>query len=55
MRKKRGIVLRDEGGPLNLEQEDEIEGEGGLDGVEQRWLEGVEEATKTGYLRGKGK
>ncbi|KAK4702636.1 Ran-binding protein 9/10, partial [Phenoliferia sp. Uapishka_3] len=53
LRRKR-IVLRDDGGPTNLEREDELEGEGGLVGVEQRWMESVEETTRAGYLRGKG-
>lgn len=53
LRRKR-IVLRDDGGPTNLEREDELDGEGGLAGVEQRWLEAAEENTRTGYLRGKG-
>jgi hypothetical protein len=54
LRKRKGGIILHEGGPTNLEQEDEIDGEGGLAGVEQRWLEGVEESVKVGYLRSKG-
>ena len=54
LRRNRGISLRDDGGPTNLEREDEIDGEGGLAGVEQRWLEQAGEATKIGYMRAKG-
>lgn len=54
-RSRRGAIqLGEAGGPTNLEQEDELEGEGGLQGIEQRWLEQAEEATRAGYLRGKG-
>lgn len=54
-RSRRGAIqLGVEGGPTNLEREDELEGEGGFDGVEQRWLETVDEPTRAGYLRGKG-
>jgi len=53
LRRKRGIELSDEGGPTNLEREDEVEGEGGLDGVESRWLQTVDEPTKMGYVRAK--
>jgi Ran-binding protein 9/10 len=54
-RSRRGAIqLGDVGGPTNLEQEDELEGEGGLEGIEQRWLEEAEETTRVGYLRSKG-
>ncbi|GAA6046912.1 hypothetical protein JCM3770_003426 [Rhodotorula araucariae] len=53
LRRRRGIELSDEGGPTNLEREDEVEGEGGLDGVEARWLQTVDEPVKTGYVRAK--
>lgn len=46
--------MSDEGGPTNLEREDLIDGEGGFEGVEARWLEEVEEGTRIGYQRGKG-
>lgn len=53
VRRKSRITLGDEGGPLNLEDEDEIEGEGGLSGIEARWLEQVEPPTRIGYERAK--
>lgn len=52
-RRRRGIELADEGGPTNLEREDRIDGEGGLDGVEARWLQTVEEPVRMGYVRAK--
>ncbi|POY71921.1 hypothetical protein BMF94_5057 [Rhodotorula taiwanensis] len=52
-RRRRGIELSDDGGPTNLEREDQVEGEGGLDGVEARWLQTVDEPTKMGYVRAK--
>lgn len=54
MKRRRGIVLSEEGGPTNLEREDLIDGEGGFEGVEQRWLEEVEEPVRIGYQRAKG-
>ncbi|GAA5966135.1 hypothetical protein JCM3765_005542 [Sporobolomyces pararoseus] len=53
LKRRRGIVLSEEGGPTNLEREDLIDGEGGFEGVEQRWLEEVEEPVKIGYQRAK--
>jgi hypothetical protein len=53
-RQRGGISLRDDGRPTNLAGEDELEGEGGLAGIEQRWLEGAEESVRIGYLRSKG-
>lgn len=47
--------MTDDGsGPTNLEREDEVDGEGGLEGVEQRWLMTVDEPTRVGYMRAKG-
>ncbi|GAA5975294.1 hypothetical protein JCM5350_006417 [Sporobolomyces pararoseus] len=53
LKRRRGIVLSEEGGPTNLEREDLIDGEGGFEGVEQRWLEEVEEPVRIGYQRAK--
>ncbi|GAA6056506.1 hypothetical protein NBRC10513_007114 [Rhodotorula toruloides] len=54
LRRRRGIELTDDGsGPTNLQREDEVDGEGGLEGVEQRWLMGVDEPTRVGYMRAK--
>lgn len=54
-RSRRGaIALSDHTGPTNLEREDEIDGQGGLAGVEQRWLESAEDPIRTAYLRSKG-
>lgn len=54
LRKRRGIHLRDGDGPIDLSREDLIEGEGGFDGVESRWLESVSENERRVYLRAKG-
>ena len=54
LRRRRGIRLRDGEGPIDLSREDFIEGEGGLDGVETRWLESVSEPERRTYLRAKG-
>ncbi|BGP33980.1 Protein ssh4 [Rhodotorula toruloides] len=54
LRRRRGIELTDDGsGPTNLEREDEVDGDGGLEGVEQRWLMSVDEPTRVGYMRAK--
>ena len=55
LRRKRrgGIALRDTDGPLDLSREEELEGDGGIQGVEERWLEQQEDGQKTGYDRAK--
>lgn len=54
LRRRRGIMLRDHDGPVDMSREDLIEGEGGFDGVESRWLESVNEPTRRSYLRAQG-
>jgi hypothetical protein len=54
VRRRRGIVLRDSDGPTDMSREEVINGEGGLEGVESRWLESVSENTRRSYLRAKG-
>lgn len=54
LRRRRGIALRDHDGPVDMSREDLIEGEGGFDGVESRWLESVNELVRRTYLRAKG-
>ncbi|KAI0824220.1 SPRY-domain-containing protein [Trametes gibbosa] len=53
LRKRRGIMLRDSDGPVDMSREDLIEGEGGFEGVESRWLETVTESERRAYLRSK--
>ncbi|KAM0790744.1 hypothetical protein ACM66B_004597 [Microbotryomycetes sp. NB124-2] len=52
-RRTGAIALGDAIGPTDLAREEDLEGEGGLAGIEQRWLESVDEQTRAGYLRGK--
>ena len=54
LRRRRGIRLRDGEGPIDLSREDLIEGEGGLEGVESRWLESVGDPERRAYHRAKG-
>lgn len=54
VRRRRGIILRDSDGPVDMSREELIEGEGGFEGVESRWLEGVAENVRRDYLRAKG-
>ena len=54
VRKKRGVILIEDDGPLDLAREEEREAEGGIAGLESRWLESVDLATRAGYLRAKG-
>lgn len=55
IRRRRGIVLRDSDGPVDMSREDLVEGEGGFEGVESRWLESVSEPVRRSYLRAKGR
>lgn len=54
VRRRRGIMLRDSDGPVDLSREELIEGEGGFEGVESRWLEGVAENVRRDYLQARG-
>lgn len=53
VRRRRGIVLRDSDGPTDMSREELIDGEGGFEGVESRWLESVSEIVRRSYLRAK--
>lgn len=54
IRRRRGIVLRDSDGPVDMSREELIEGEGGLEGVESRWMESINDSLRRPYLRAKG-
>jgi hypothetical protein len=54
LRKRRGIALRDNDGPVDMSRDDLVQGEGGFEGVESRWLESVTESARRLYLRAKG-
>lgn len=54
-KRRRGIRLVEDGGPLDLSRNDGVIGEGGIEGVESRWLEQVSEDVRQGYARAKGK
>lgn len=54
IRRRRGIVLRDADGPLDMSREELYEADGGFEGVESRWLESVSDLVRTSYLRAKG-
>lgn len=49
------LRLVEDGGPLDLSKGDGVIGEGGVEGVEARWLETVDPDTRDGYKRAKGK
>ncbi|KAI9508769.1 SPRY-domain-containing protein [Russula earlei] len=53
LRRRRGIALRDTDGPIDMSRDDSVQGEGGFEGVESRWLESVNDSTRTLYLRAK--
>jgi hypothetical protein len=54
LRRRRGIILRDHDGPVDLSREDIVEGEGGFETIENRWLESVSEEERRSYQRAKG-
>ena len=54
VRRRRGIALRDSDGPVDMSREELIDGEGGFEGVESRWLETVPEHVQRDYRRAKG-
>ncbi|KAJ6503490.1 concanavalin A-like lectin/glucanase domain-containing protein [Mycena vitilis] len=51
LRRRRGIMLRDSDGPTDMSREELIDGDGGFDGLEARWLESVSEHVRLAYLR----
>lgn len=53
VRRRRGITLNDNDGPVDMSREELIQGEGGFDGVEARWLESVSEPVRRAYARAK--
>lgn len=54
LRRRRSITLRDADGPIDMSREEFIDGDGGFDGMESRWLESVQEPVRREYLRAKG-
>jgi hypothetical protein len=56
LRRKKGIKLTEDGGPLDLGKGngDGVIGEGGVEGVEQRWLDGVDPDVREAYRKAKG-
>lgn len=54
IRRRRGIILRDNDGPVDMSREELIEGEGGFQSIEERWLDSADEATRRAYSRAKG-
>jgi hypothetical protein len=54
MKRRKGVHLTEDGGPLDLSKGDGVIGEGGVEGVESRWLETVEPDVKEAYRRAKG-
>ncbi|KAI0094668.1 concanavalin A-like lectin/glucanase domain-containing protein [Irpex rosettiformis] len=53
LRRRRGIMLRDNDGPIDMSREDLVEGEGGFETLESRWLESVPEGEQRMYQRAK--
>ena len=49
-----GVRLTEDGGPLDLSKGDGVIGEGGVEGVESRWLETVEPDVREAFKRAKG-
>lgn len=49
------LRLVDDGGPLDVMRNDGVIGEGGIAGVESRWLEEASEDERQGYRRNKGR
>jgi hypothetical protein len=54
IRRRRGIVLRDSDGPVDMSREELIDSEGGFDALEARWLESVPDHVRRDYSKAKG-
>ncbi|KAK4686522.1 Ran-binding protein 9/10, partial [Tremellales sp. Uapishka_1] len=53
LRRRKGIRLTEDGGPLDLSKSDGVMGEGGVEGVEARWLETVDPDVREAYKKAK--
>lgn len=53
LRRRRGISLREHDGPIDVSREELLQGDGGFEGVEERWLETVSEETRRAYRQAK--
>ncbi|UZJ54308.1 hypothetical protein CBS101457_003628 [Exobasidium rhododendri] len=53
VRRRARIALTEGDGPLDVGREEELEGLGGLAGVEERWLETVDDSIRRGFARAK--
>lgn len=53
LRKRRGISLRDYEGPVDVSREDLIDADGGIAGIEERWLEQAPEDLRRTYRQAK--
>jgi hypothetical protein len=54
LRRRRGILLRDNDGPVDVSRDDVFnDADGGLAGVEERWLDSLGEDVKRGYRQAK--
>ncbi|EPQ27201.1 uncharacterized protein PFL1_05124 [Pseudozyma flocculosa PF-1] len=53
VRRRARIALGDSDGPVDVGREEALEGQGYLDGVEQRWLELQDPPVRQGYARAK--
>ncbi|KAF8832399.1 hypothetical protein HHX47_DHR1001793 [Lentinula edodes] len=54
IRRRRGIVLRDSDGPVDMSREELVEGDGGFETIEARWLEGLtDDNSRRAYMRAK--
>ena len=54
VRRRRGIVLSDNDGPVDMSREELVEGDGGFDLLEARYVEGLSDAGRRVYARAKG-
>ena len=54
LRRRRGIILRDNDGPVDMSREELVESDGGFANIESRWLEESNENLRRAYLRAKG-
>jgi hypothetical protein len=53
-RRRRSIALGDRNGPVDMSREDFSGADGGFEGLEQRWLDGVSDMEQRQYHRVKG-
>jgi hypothetical protein len=54
IRRRRGIILRDQDGPIDMSRQEFMDNQGEVEVFETRWLESVNPSVQRAYIRARG-